>query len=332
MMSQFLQDLAARAEAGDAEAMASWGRVLVTGDGVPITMESLQRGLALLRDASAAGAGEAAAVLATVSAFGILQPRDFGAALTLLRTAAGRGWSQAQSQLAVIEASLDRSPGPGTLLHDKPRLRVFENFASDAECDWLIEKARGNLQRAEVYQAAAHVEQHEIRTNSESYLMPRLLDVVTASVLQRIAKTVRADLTFCEFATVLHYEPGQRFGPHADYFDPNNPGRRAELLARGQRIVTFLVYLSDDYDGGETEFLDAGIKYKGRKGDALLFLNVDASGAPDYTTRHQGSAPTRGEKWVLSQWVRSHAINPYLTPGGEKMRLPQTWLEDAWRA
>ena len=34
-------------------------------------------------------------------------------------------------------------------------------------------------------------------------------------------------------------------------------------------------------------------------------MNVDAEGTPDPRTLHAGLPPTAGEKWVLSQWVRT---------------------------
>jgi hypothetical protein len=51
-------------------------------------------------------------------------------------------------------------------------------------------------------------------------------------------------------------------------------------------------------------------RYRGRKGDAIFFWNVDPSGAPDKRTYHAGLAPTRGEKWLLSQWIRERAPQP----------------------
>ena len=40
--------------------------------------------------------------------------------------------------------------------------------------------------------------------------------------------------------------------------------------------------------------------------------------APDYESLHAGLAPTRGEKWLFSQWIRSKPVNAFATPG----RLP----------
>jgi hypothetical protein len=75
----------------------------------------------------------------------------------------------------------------------------------------------------------------------------------------------------------------------------------------GQRAFTVLVYLNDDLEGGETEFLRLGLRHRGRKGDALVFRNVDAQGQPDRRTLHAGRPPTHGEKWLLSTWIRDKA-------------------------
>ena len=107
-----------------------------------------------------------------------------------------------------------------------------------------------------------------------------------------------------ELTKVLHYSVGQEFAPHFDFIDPATPGMAGEVQARGRRLVTFLIYLNDDSDGGETEFPAIGLRHRGRRGDALMFANVDLAGIPDRKTLHTGLAPTRGEKWLLSQWIR----------------------------
>ena len=47
------------------------------------------------------------------------------------------------------------------------------------------------------------------------------------------------------------------------------------------------------------------MKIKGRKGDALYWVNVDATGQPHPKTVHAGLAPTKGEKWLLTQLIRN---------------------------
>ena len=63
----------------------------------------------------------------------------------------------------------------------------------------------------------------------------------------------------------------------------------------------------DNYEDGETYFPKLQSGFKGRKGDALIFWNVTPDGLPDPLTLHMGSAPTRGEEWLFSQWIRTPA-------------------------
>jgi prolyl 4-hydroxylase len=104
---------------------------------------------------------------------------------------------------------------------------------------------------------------------------------------------------------VLHYAPGEQFAPHYDFIDDSTPAGRREVAATGQRAVTFLAYLNDGYEGGETAFPLLGGRYKRNKGDALFYSNVTPDGSPDRRTMHAGTPLKRGEKWLMSQWIRS---------------------------
>jgi prolyl 4-hydroxylase len=68
--------------------------------------------------------------------------------------------------------------------------------------------------------------------------------------------------------------------------------------------VTILLYLSDDYEGGETSFPKAGCSFRGRIGDALLFRNVTESREPDPMAIHAGLPVRRGAKIIASRWIR----------------------------
>lgn len=49
-------------------------------------------------------------------------------------------------------------------------------------------------------------------------------------------------------------------------------------------------------------------------GEALVFDNVRPDGSGDVTTLHAGLAPSKGEKWLLSQWIRDRAQRGGLRP------------------
>jgi hypothetical protein len=165
--------------------------------------------------------------------------------------------------------------------------------------------------RATVYDPRhAGEEGHVVSARSNSAAPFTLLEIDLALVLMqaRMANSLGLPLEWFEPATLLHYAPGQQFEIHHDYLDPDAPGMAADIAERGQRVATFLVYLNDDYAGGETDFPRIPYRFRGRRGDALVFANTDPQRNPDPRTVHAGLPPTSGEKWLLSQWVRDRPV------------------------
>jgi prolyl 4-hydroxylase len=295
-----------------------------------------------LLEAAKAGNPQAITVLAHVQALGIYSARNLDMALDNLARAASVDWPDAKRELevlartsgvgwkklrALVNVEALRRPPAKRVLLEQPRVRVFEKFATAQECDWLIGRCRDRLGPAQVYEGqGAALVRNAGRSNSEASFDIETSDVVLGVIQDRIARASGMPVEHFEIGKVLHYKPGQTFTRHSDFLQP---GMREEIEARGQRVATFLTYLSDDYDGGETEFTEVGFKFKGRKGDALMFVNVDNSGAPDPMSMHAGLPTTRGEKWVLSVWLRGKPVNAYRTPGVVGAPLPPEWYRDA---
>jgi prolyl 4-hydroxylase len=107
---------------------------------------------------------------------------------------------------------------------------------------------------------------------------------------------------------VLHYDVGEEIKNHFDFVDPKTPNYQQEIAERGQRIVTFLLYLNDDYTGGETDFPRLGVSHKGRRGEGLFFSNALPTREPDLRMIHAGRPPLSGEKWIVSQFIRDREM------------------------
>ena len=284
--------------------------------------ESLTEGVGHIERAAAFGNAEAMAQLAHFVASGVNQQADWDRSLDLLQQAAEKGHAPAQEELRLLAHS-DGAPAalrakidirawiaarPAEIVSPSPRIRTIRAFMSAEECAWVIARGRGKLEPATVYDVdnPGSITVDE-RTNSAAPFRLLEVDVVMVFLQARMAASVGLPNHWFEPATLLHYKPGQHFQPHYDYLDPAQAGHVDDLSKRGQRIATLLTYLSDDYDGGETDFPRLNIRYRGRTGDLLVFANVQPDGAIDPRTLHQGMPPTRGEKWLLSQWVRDRA-------------------------
>jgi hypothetical protein len=264
---------------------------------------------------------------------GVGVPQDWGTALDLLVRSAELGWPLAQASLAGLagEWALARDLAKGSraepsdwnrlrasvdlakwfavpkvgIVSASPRIAVVEEFASPEICEWLIERARSRLGPARVFDLLSGAPAHEaVRDNSECYFPVDEGDLILQFLRSRIAAVTELFVAGMEAPSVLHYTPGQRFLPHYDFLDDVHPGHKAEIARGGQRVLTFLVSLNDNYEGGETQFPILGKRYRGRRGSALFFWNVEPDGTPDKRLLHAGLTPTLGEKWMLSQWIR----------------------------
>jgi prolyl 4-hydroxylase len=284
----------------------------------------------LIDAAAAAGHAEAIERRALLEWLGLGRASSWEKALDTLAIAAERGSQSAARQLLLLaddryESAVSNEPptgnwgemrsripvaqrvsaaaAPGRILSASPIVHAIPGFASAAECQWLIAAAAPRLDRAPVYNNPTGVDPG--RTNEFALFNFTNANIVVEVIRNRIANQLGAPLGCLEMSQVLHYGVGQEFVLHCDFLDPQL--LQEEIARNGQRVATVLIYLNQDFEGGETAFPQLGLNHRGKAGDASVFGNVDAAGSPDPSSQHAGCPPTMGEKWVFSQWVRNRA-------------------------
>ena len=141
---------------------------------------------------------------------------------------------------------------------------------------------------------------HPIRTSDTAYFPWLMADPAIAALNRRIALASGTELDQGEPLQVLRYQPGQQYRNHFD----------AIAGADNQRIMTVIVYLTDDYEGGETRFVRSGLAHRGGRGDALLFHNTLGDGRADPAAEHAGLPVTAGTKLIASRWIRERSFMP----------------------
>jgi hypothetical protein len=78
------------------------------------------------------------------------------------------------------------------------------------------------------------------------------------------------------------------------------------------RVLLWTIYLNQDFDGGETEFLFQQRRIAPKTGSLLI--------APaGFTHTHRGNMPKGGNKYIATSWVLfQRAQQLYATPGAPK--------------
>ena len=268
---------------------------------------------ALLDRAIAANHAPALTLKATLVANGTGVPADWPAAMTLLAKAARRD-PKAKAQAGQLDAMAKHAggdwraapperalPAPETLAA-APHIRVYRGLWTAAECKWMIDAATPGLQPSKIIDPlTGESKPSPIRRAGVCNFGPEREDPVVRALALRIAAVSGTTLAQGEAITVLRYTPGDEYKPHLDTL-PGVPNQRA---------VTVLTYLNDGYAGGATAFTELGLAFEGKRGDVLVFDNVDGEGRPDPRTRHAGAPVTKGVKWLCSRWIRAAPYDPW---------------------
>jgi prolyl 4-hydroxylase len=328
--------LARATQMGDVEGATRLGKRLVVGRDAPLLP---RQGTGFLIEAFNRGGAEAAARLAVLAAAGVYVQGSLAEAFRLIAIAATRGWQPAQQQLLAlspdralvasasredqladsdklwqelsksIDAGFWQSAPNAVVLSESPRICSFPGFLPEPVCAWLIGRSAGRLQRALVYDASEG-QDYESETRTNSWAQFDLMDseLIHLLVQTRMQAACGIPLHHMEANAILHYAVGEEISDHFDFVDPKIPNYAQEIEKNGQRVLTFLIYLNDDYAGGETEFCELGIRHRGQLGEGLFFVNALENNEPDLRTLHAGHPPTRGEKWIVSQFVRSRRV------------------------
>ncbi|MFZ5893349.1 MAG: 2OG-Fe(II) oxygenase [Myxococcota bacterium] len=178
------------------------------------------------------------------------------------------------------------SPRKTQLLGDS--IFTVTNVLAEVECtEWIRTTETRGFSSAPITTAYGFVMAPSVRNNTRVIIDDReraaaLWKRLSAFVPQTLENHSVVGLN--ERFRVYRYDPGQYFRWHSDGPFVRNP--------REQSLLTLMVYLSDDFTGGSTDFdtrRDA-LRVTPQAGMALVF---------EHPLRHQGAPVTAGRKYVL---------------------------------
>ena len=192
------------------------------------------------------------------------------------------------------------------------KIYEYPNFLSDNECNKIIELSKKNIKRSTVITDESKEEISNVRTSSNTFLKNHI-DPLLEKIDNSINSITGINKDKYEDLQIVNYKPEQLYEAHWDACDPYYDKRCINDNKRGGlRFATFIIYLNDNFTGGETEFPKHNFKAKPKTGKAVLFFNLN----DDNTNRrdnsfHGGLPPIVGEKWMCNKWIRLKPIKNY---------------------
>ncbi len=237
--------------------------------------------------------------------------RRWGEALQRLgQRASKNALARRQAELIsamAIDAEGDPSGLPEAAVQSSvPEISIRRGFLSAAECRYLIDLAGPQLQPSIVVHPQTGEQLRDPVRTADFAAFPFVLeDPAIHALNRRIMASTGTSYEQGEPVQVLSYQPGQEYKLHSDCLPPGN----------NQRVQTFLVALTDQFEGGETAFPRIDLKLRVAAGDAIQFVNVDARGQPEPLARHAGLPVLAGRKLMLSKWIRATPLDLSGPPG-----------------
>lgn len=185
---------------------------------------------------------------------------------------------------------------------------VVEFFLTDDECEFLIQTSKPFLSPSLVVSATDGITRmDDVRTSSGTSVAKRQHPQLRA-LEDRLVALTGIPIEHSEGFQVMHYEVGQQYTSHYDYFFANTSPHLLSEVCGGQRSATVILYLNTVSGGGDTEFPNVGHRVVALKGNACFFSYLDEAGALDAQSLHRGNPVASGEKWIATWWVREKPI------------------------
>jgi prolyl 4-hydroxylase len=183
--------------------------------------------------------------------------------------------------------------------NDPCSLQSFKNVITKKECKELM-KSYDDFYQARTMGGTLEHDKEVRKAEQAQYEEETPL---LQKVRKIIAEKTNTDILQQEYPiAIIKYEKGGEYKPHHDHWEHDNGSRGHQ----GNRIKTAILYLNDNYEGGETEFPVWEKKVKGKSGELVVWDNLNKNGTPNMDTLHAGLPVKKGVKYIIVSWIREH--------------------------
>ncbi|KAM4701356.1 prolyl 4-hydroxylase subunit alpha-3 [Discoglossus pictus] len=185
-----------------------------------------------------------------------------------------------------------------------PYVVLYHDFVTDLEAEMIKKFAAPWLRRSVVASGEAQSEA-EYRISKSAWLKDTVHPIIRKMDTRIAAVTgLNVQPPYAEYLQVVNYGIGGHYEPHFDHAtSKKSPLYRTNT---GNRLATFMIYLSSVDVGGSTAFIYANFSTPVVKNAALFWWNLHRNGQGNGDTLHAGCPVLIGNKWVANKWIHEH--------------------------
>ena len=176
---------------------------------------------------------------------------------------------------------------------------IVDNIVTPQEAEHIIEQAQSRFTKSNILGGF-----HENIRKSETAWLKKD-DPIVRNIFQRLSESFDFDIENTEDLQVVKYEPGGYYNEHHDSCCDDNDHCRNFVKKSGQRVLTVLIYLNDEFEDGYTNFPNLDINLKAEKYGGIVFRPLETGGKRCHPhALHKGTPVTSGIKYICNVWVR----------------------------
>lgn len=179
-------------------------------------------------------------------------------------------------------------------------ITILKNQISNHVCNYIIKKYSTDLIESDTLGEKIP----EYRTANVNWIYDPDSDPIISKYETLIENIINIPRKYFELPHIVKYNPNGQYKNHHDFFHKNTDYYSNCMKEGGQRTKTIILYLNDDFTGGETNFPEKNITVKPETGAICIWNNIDENNNPDHDSIHAGLPVISGTKYIMVIWVR----------------------------
>ena len=182
-----------------------------------------------------------------------------------------------------------------------PYVKPFtvDNLVTPGEAEHIIKTAKTRFSNSTIVSG----NDESIRKSETAWLNKS--EPVIKDIFERLSKQFKFNLKNVEDLQVVRYTPGGFYNEHHDSCCDDNDHCRDFAKKSGQRVLTILMYLNDEFEDGYTYFPNLDLRLKADKYGGIVFYPLELGGSRCHpNSLHKGTPVTSGTKYICNIWVR----------------------------
>jgi predicted 2-oxoglutarate/Fe(II)-dependent dioxygenase YbiX/peroxiredoxin len=190
-----------------------------------------------------------------------------------------------------------------------PEVLIIDGFLAPEECKKLIDYADAKtshalsvLDNAKTDNKQVAIRKSDARITDNVYIddmSPEILTLFLNIYGHQVQPFYNTKIEWFERPQILKYGPGGKYDQHADAEHFNR--EKQEWVRSLDRDYSVLLYLNDEYEGGELEFVSFKYRFKPTRGMLVAF-------PADHRYLHAALPTTSGLRYVIVSWAAALGV------------------------